>query len=215
MSIKVRLLELQTSLQERIAETAKGDDPTSVIALARLLEECGNLLRRYEELESAMLGLEGSVRGNDPSVTAGNRDNLGLSPKERGREERERFLALLRMKGIKINQDGRSEVSFTIKQGKLGVAFSSENEKYPNRWFLGLPKENYALIVFLCRHRSSQTDHFILPRSVVSENLNYFSLSRDGQFKFSILRKGSRLELAIPKRKRLDLTPFRDNFGAF
>lgn len=217
MKLKSRLEQIESSLQGKIQRAAASNDTLEVIAYAQHLERCNSLQRKFEELAIEVERLEALILEplppiQDPPATS--RRSIADS-RRIADNERDKFLESLRDRGYQVTREGRSNVVYTTRQGKLGVPFSRENERYPNRWFFGLPIDEYAIIVFICRHRSGQTEHYILPREVVHDNLRYFSRSRDSQLKFSIFRVGPRLKLAIPGRGRLDLTSYRENYGPF
>jgi hypothetical protein len=103
----------------------------------------------------------------------------------------------------KMNITIRKEGSVTYRvgdRGRVGVAFASELNRLPDRWFLGLPEDDeYNVVVLLCRPLMGETLDFVIP--VASLEQDWWRLSRSGgQIKFNVRKDGTEeYSLQVPK----------------
>ena len=94
----------------------------------------------------------------------------------------------------------------------VGIASATENEKYPNRWFLGLPPDKYDGFVLLCEDHEGRVHRFIAGSELAQEVLPRLSTDNVGQIKFHVTREGSRFNLDVPGSGRKPINAIRDRF---
>ena len=121
-----------------------------------------------------------------------------LSKRGEGIKAREDWVAKVESTtNIHIRKEG--SVAYRVgDRGRVGVAFASELNRLPNRWFLGLPEDDqYNVVVLLCRSLESQTWDFVIP--VASLEQDWRRLSRSGgQIKFNVRKDGMEYSLQVP-----------------
>ena len=215
MDTQERLQRIKSRLLDRLSSAAAAGDFASVAGLSGLAKECetlevenASLRRRVEAAESA---LDDPWSKSTPSqkVTCSAAPST-LSARAAGEQARDAWAARLRMQGISLY--GHRTRFQTARSRSVTVAFANEgSEAKENRWFLGLPDEDTAVAVLLCRTVADELYDIVLPISDLHEL--WRALSRSGsQVKFNVKRDAGRLFLLVPGKAPLDVTRYVSNY---
>jgi len=209
-----RLLERQEALLRDIESAARQRDVSAVLALLKKLEMLASLVRQQEEIDRRLAAMEGDllaspVTAAGPAEVQTDGSERAITPKERGRRQRDSFVRALATKGITL-QRVKGAILRSPRGIRVGVAYAREGQQ--DKWFLGLPEDQFQHAVLLCEERSGRMTHFSLPEEFVREHGE--SLSRkDGQVKFNVLRRGEEFFLHLPRRGSVSIDAFHDNFS--
>lgn len=213
------LEELLDSLYQKaltnIEEAAKSRDSQRVKKYSRLLEEVENLKSRLGSVKSSTVRLteifdvESTEIDHQDTETDVKLDGE-VSKREKGNQKRTDFLRRLEMMGIHLVNIG-SRKHTTATGGLVGMAYASE--RHAHRWWLGLPMKDYEAIVLLCEDRNERVLSFILPKELYADHIKHLSLV-NGQRKFNIVKDNSEFYLLIPKREKIEITPYLDAFDS-
>jgi hypothetical protein len=147
---------------------------------------------------------EGEIIASEAMDTAPSKRSEGI----RAREE---WVAKVKSKtNIQIRKEG--SVTYRVgDRGRVGVAFASELNRLPDRWFLGLPEDDeYNVVVLLCRSLESQIWDFVIP--VASLEQDWSRLSRSGrQIKFNVRKDGTEFSLQVPNAGKRSIGNYLNN----
>lgn len=218
MGTIAQLLGHETAVLQEIEKAAKKKDPDTVVSNARRLEKIRELIAQQEAIHRAVRSLEPQSAVQEKPITAeqnmtaelSSRENeAGLSSKERGRRRRLEFIRVMARKGVLL--EAIRGATFMAPSGlRTGIAFAREVQK--DRWFLGLPEGGFEHAVLLCETQGGRLIHFSLPKEFIARHEP--SLSRkNGQVKFSLVRRGGEFFLQVPRRGRVSVNSFRDDFS--
>ena len=219
MNLKSQIIGLKEDLIVKIRESALNAETYQIVSHSKVLEETENLLRQYEGLERKFKNLKNrSFRPNiylsshksDKSDSITVIDDNIQSAKEKGEQRRQKIIKeiyekygeeLFQIKGVKYRSS---------KYNLIGIA--SASERSPNRWFLGLPPDEYEIIIFICEKRSGRMFQFILEHNFVSKYLPYFYRGSDGQIKFNLTKKGENFYIQMKESNQQKISHMLDKF---
>lgn len=204
--------KLESRLFRTIEKSAAAGEGEKVVALSGLLEEMNSIQKSVRSLKSKVDTLSKKIREAIDPLDKGEAENPGmtaqenpaeLSPYQKGEIRRKNFLAEIKRLGIRLKH--QSGVKYHRMDGRLiGIASATESDK--ERWFLGLPQENYASIVLLCEDSEGIVSPIIMPAGFIEDHKNYFSRSQDGgEIKFNIRKEFGRWMISIPGRGSEDV----------
>jgi hypothetical protein len=197
-----QLKGLREKARQEMESAMKAGQMDGVIKFARIIKEADDALkastlaveRISAQLESDDVSASTQApRPQGPSSTA----DLP-SRKARGKASRDEYLRRLLAKGINLSRlTGRT---FQTSSGKrVGIAYASE--VVANKWWMGLPDEQYDVVILLCETSSGETLDFVLPPNFVKCVWGRFYLERDhGQREWHVERSGPNYELDPKKR---------------
>lgn len=214
MSLRDEITHLRESILQRVERAARTGSARDVVDSSRLLEATEELLGSYNSLESRLQEIKSKVNGTQaietippipPSPTR-------LSAKAKGKQRRQAFLADAESRGIEMTQLKGVCYRSSKHCRRVGIASASENDKYPNRWLLGLPSDSYDGFVLLCEDRTGQVHRFIAGIDFSREVLPKLSRDNTGQIKFHVTRHGGWFYLDIPSSERQPLNALLERF---
>ena len=118
--------------------------------------------------------------------------------KKQGRTARQTWLAerahegtpLVRLRG-RLYQNGNGK--------RIGISFANERPE-GGKWWMGLPDEEYDVIVLLCRSSEGEVLDFLFPREFLAPFWRFFSRGGPDQVEFHVEQRGSIYVLGIPGR---------------
>lgn len=218
MDLKKRLENLKGKILTKIGEAAKKGSTEEISYSARIIEEIERLIKRWEEINSAIDLLENKVNSstNLEEVISIPTENMliskkfeGLSPKKKGKVCRDEIIYELEKKGISLHH--MAGTTYKTRNGKLvGIAYASE--RLPNRWFLGLPSKNYNSAILMCENKNGKFLNFILSEDFLRKYIKMLSQDDYGQIKFNIFFKNEHYQLRIPGEGYVNIDNFLNNY---
>ena len=146
-----------------------------------------------------------------PEPTPGHDQNgtLQVTPRQFGRQSRERYLRTLQVKGIKIEQLGGI---WARTPEDLWVAIPFATEVNQNRWFLGFQgdqatqrsQNDRLVVILLCQPKTGPILDFVVP----ADSFKHLDKCRNekGNLKINVTKVGDRYKLGIPGANPLDIT---------
>lgn len=203
MDIAAELDTLRNQAKKRIVEAV--NDTGRLSALVKLLEDVdkdasilGQLERNVGEyhncLTTPLNGLRLVTQAAPRSTT--NRKQLGSSVRRAFAQAHD----LIQVKGV---------VYANAAGSTFGLTMASE-DKRGDKWFLGLPDQQYKAIILLCLDGNTQLD-FVIPAQ--SLTIVWSQLSRSGdEVKFNIKRKNLEYTLMVPTHGPFGITQFLGNY---
>ena len=215
MSLRDEITHVRELILQRVELAAQTGSARDVVDSSRLLEATEELLGSYNSVESRLQEIKSKVNGTQPVKTIPQipPSPTGLGAKAKGKQRRQAFLADAESRGIAMTQLKGVCYRSSKHCRRVGIASASENDKYPNRWFLGLPSDSYDGFVLLCEDRTGQVHRFISGIDFSREVLP--KLSRDkntGQIKFHVTRDGGLFYLHVPGSERQSLNALLERF---
>jgi len=200
VSIGERLIELRERAREKMEAAMKAGQMDEVIKYARIIKEADDAAQVGKlavDRISAQL-MPNQERPNhevdsylERPITSPDQ----LSRKARGKAARDRYLRELNAKGVHLTRlKGRT---FQTSSGRrVGVAYASEI--HANKWWMGLPDEQYEVVVLLCETNSGEALDFVLPPEFVSRVWAHLTKSNK-QREWHVARSGPNYELEPSK----------------
>ena len=211
MSLRDEITHLRESILQRVELAARTGSARDVVDSSRLLEATEELLGSYNSVESRLQEIKSKVNGSQAVETIPQIPPLGA--KAKGKQRRQVFLADAESRGIAMTQLKGVCYRSSKHCRRVGIASASENDKYPNRWFLGLPSDSYDGFVLLCEDRTGQVHRFISGIDFSREVLPKLSRDKDtGQIKFHVTRDGGCFYLHVPGSERQSLNALLERF---
>lgn len=220
MNLKNRLENLKVKILAKIGEAAKKGVTEEITEGARIIEEIERLIKKCEEISYNVDTLEKRVDSpnNMNKISTTQMDDIlisekseYLSPKKKGKAYRDRLIYELEARGISLfHVEGTTYK--TKKGGLVGIAYASE--RISNRWFLGLPSNDYSSVILICESKKGNFLNFILPEDFLRKNIKKLSRDDYGQIKFNIFLKGGHYYLRIPNEENVNIDNFQNNYLA-
>jgi hypothetical protein len=202
MDLKKRIENLKGKILTKIEGAAKKGDTEEILSNSRIVEEAEKLIKRWEEINSAVDVLEKRANSNiiiPPEKILISKNFEGGSPKKKGKVKRN---DLFHVEGT----------TYKTQNGKLvGIAYASE--RLPNRWFLGLPLKDYNSVILICENKSGDFLNFVLPEDFLGRFLKKLSHDDFGQVKFNIFLKGENYQLRIPGEGYDNVDNFQNDYS--
>ena len=214
MELQKRIIQLKTQVFRKIEDAAKVGNTSSVVSRSKIIEEIESLEKQLNNVVNSLYSIEELLKRNGKDLKPMDIYSVGLkddsiSPKKKGEKRRTSFINHVINLGIDVTQ--MKGVRYKVNNKNLiGIAYSSETRK--NRWFLGLPSENYITTVLLCERENGQILSFILSKDFYFKIKNLLSTDENGQHKYNITLRNSEYQLMIPQRGYEKINLFLDNF---
>lgn len=176
----------------------------SLVSNSKELERIIKVESQIREVSRMLDHLECEV--NEPEVIA---SEPGISAKKQGKIARQCFVGEIKKRGLEVHL---KKGQLYLIQGKLvGIAYASE--RTPNKWFLGLPIEDYDAIVLLCKDDTGRTTKLILPKGFYEKHKNYFSKGQyKDQIKFNVSGLNGRFAVKLTGKDPIDVTEYIDTY---
>lgn len=209
MDLTTRIKKVKNETLKKIEEAAKTGNTSSVVMNSRLVEEIDNLEMNLDQLIASLEKIENRIKNGENFALIRIKDE-NISPKKRGENRRMIFLKQVEKFGFNIYQVKGVRYKFHNRY-LIGIAYASE--KRPNRWFLGLPPEDFDNIVLLCERKDGKMLNFIFSQVFYNDVKSHLSVDDNGQIKFNIAKKDSEYQLIIPKIGNQNITKFLDDFN--
>ena len=227
-------IELQKTI-ERAHEAAKsalsGKEHGRLFEIASWLQQAENLIKRREVMETDASRL--AATGNQiltlrDSSSASNRgqEHLGhkfngsvhlplpSSEKKSDAKARGRAWRLEYVKSKAQTGERLQRVTETLYQTPVGlvrgIAYASESPKRPDKWFLGLPKDQFQEVVLICESLDGSAVQIHLPPIFMDEHGRNFS-SAHGQTLFNVIRNAGKFIVSIPNTRPVELTKYTEH----
>lgn len=183
MNYDILYRKYKAELLKKIKKAAEEDDIKSIKKLSTLLESLDIVKNRLSEISKIFSNIEKFMDEEDNIISESPR----LSPKEIGEKRIQEFMKKLKTKNIFLEKiKGRI---YKNRAGKLiGIATASEFSYRENRWFLGLPVNNYYSIVLICESRNGKKYDIIFPHKFIESYKPHFSKDSNDQIKFNIVK---------------------------
>jgi hypothetical protein len=215
MPIDDPLSRFRAEAFKRIGDAARVGKVEEVNRLAAIVKDCDAAMALSQRLEaekqriSTALAPEAQpIDKQSMSVAeASSNDFISpqISPRARAKDFRMKWIAST---GLNLRRKG--EVIFETVSGRsVGIPYARELEDHPDLWFLGLPDENFDLVVLLCEGAHGEVLDFVLPPEFV--RAIWRSLARDGNHhvKFHLTRTGVNYALRLRGSILKEITGFR------
>jgi len=214
MELKTRIENLKSKILKNIEEAAKRGNTEKILSNSKIVEEAERLIKRWEEINSAVNALEKGANSTDEHTidferVPASKDIHEFSHKQKGKIRRNEIIRELKTMGVSLFPVGGT--TYKTKNGNL-IGIASASERLPNRWFLGLPLKSYSSVVLICENKSGELLNFILPKDFLNSNIDKMSHDEYGQIKFNIVLKGESYQLRIPDEGFANIDNFRDNY---
>jgi len=216
--LETRLAGLKTKVLADVRRAASDNDAVATIEAGDRLKNVSSLEEKLGAARGILLGVEAAleryVRPNasGDAVASASGDGASVSAKARGELRRKQFVERLSSsEGIQLRH--ATGVLYEAPSGAVvGIPTASPLDDSPNRWWLGLPGDEFNVAALLCE----QEDGCIVAVVLDQDFLTKFgpSLSRDhrGQEKFVVLREGGSYFVQVPNVGRINANVYRDNF---
>jgi hypothetical protein len=222
-------IELQNTI-EQAREAAKialnGKKHGRLFQVANWLQQAENLVKRREAIEADAYQM--ATNGNQllnphESLSATNHAHeqsrqitngsvhLQTSEKKSNAKARGKAWRLGYVKS-KI-QSGEhlhriTETLYRTPTGSIrGIAYASESAKRPEKWFLGLPQDQFQEVVLICESLDGSAVQIYLPKNFIDKYGKHFSFAH-GQTLFNVNRNAGKYIISIPNVDPIDLTGF-------
>ena len=190
------------------SDAAKDGLTQVVISESRKVEEIERLQKRLREIEIALENIDKKTRPESSAIL--DLEGGEVSAKKRGRKKRDDFVERIKKLGIECRLV-KGQIYKVNNRALMGIAYSSERTS-GNRWFLGLPSENYETIVLLCENKSRELKYFILPKEFIDAHQHSFSRDENNQIKFNVCLKNGEYQLKIPRGEYVSINEYIDSF---
>ena len=215
MSLRDEITHLRESILQRVELAARTGSARDVVDSSRLLEATEELLGSYNSVESRLQEIKSKVNGTQATETIPQipPSPTRLGAKAKGKQRRQAFLADAESRGITMIQLKGVCYRSSKHCRRVGIASASENDKYPNRWLLGLPSDNYDGFVLLCEDRTRQVHRFIAGIDFSRAVLPKLSRDNTGQIKFHVTCAGGCFYLHVPSSERQSINALLERFG--
>ncbi len=205
---------LKRQLLNKIANCVSSENTDDIIHYSKIIEELKEAENSYFLLKKIIENLKKkslSSRSQEEKNNLYVKDKK-MSAKALGERRRKDFILKAKNKSILLNQVNGVQYS-TYNHDLVGIATATE--RIPNRWFLGLPKGDYSIIVLICEDNNNETHTFILPKHLVKKHINDFSCDAKRQIKFNISKYLMKFSLSIPKFENIEINGMQNNFDNF
>jgi hypothetical protein len=202
MDITEEIRTLKTQKLREVADSAATGDVPTVLSHTRIVETLEKLEKQLNEITTTFNALKRSTNRPDSDLI-----DTGLSHKQMGQIMREKFAEKIRDLGIKASQI--RGVRYKIGNDKnAGIAYASERPGSPNKWWLGLPKEDFDVIVLLCKDEYEKVIDFIFPKEFYDVHKNSFSEDQNGQLKFNIMLRNGSYTMKLPGKRNIFINEY-------
>jgi hypothetical protein len=225
MELEERIGRLKTKHLKKLEQAARTGDTAAIVRSAAIVEQIESLHKQIAEAKNSLLALEHDQLV--PPMTRQRSDAIGveraaftkvaenissqtLGAKLLGKKRRLDFLGYAREKGVSLVLDR----GIRYRKGNKLVGIASASERISNRWFLGLPSDNYAAIVLLCEPKNANGScvRFILGRELYSSIEKLLTKDVNGQLKVNVSKEYQNYFLKVPRREEINIDSCIDSF---
>jgi hypothetical protein len=218
MDVKGQLMLEKNKLLKQISESALHGNSQDVLTASEKLNKIEVLINRYEKLLRDITDLE--IESHKPQpledipiasrpMKNNNTVNLDTAGRGIGRTIRMSFLKNAFEAGYHLEHI-RGSIYKTELGHKIGIAVATERKS--DRWFLGLPLNNFDHAVLLCNSETGDTIEICLPKNFFDEYGSMMSQS-GGQMKFNVSRRGSGYSILVPGTDGINVSKFIQDYS--
>jgi len=210
MDVIEKLKALREKARQDMEAAMKAAQMDGVIKFARIIKEVDDSLRASS---LTVERISAQLESDDDAPTLTEASHLrrpspaeeSPSRKARGKACRVEYMRRLLNKGINLSRvKGRT---YQTSSGKR-VAIAYASETLPNTWWMGLPDEQYDVVILLCETSSGETLDFILPPNFLSRVWGQLTLASNKKHReWHVVRSGPNYELD-PKRRLGQITSY-------
>lgn len=209
MDLETRFNELLVEARKRLSQSASSESPERLSALIRVVQECDDAIRHLRRLEEVGMRIRGELNGGGGSQ--GETSQIYVQPtsarvpgpprsrrdgKADAERERQQLLNTLRSEGLNLHREKGKRMYRTDTGKRVGICFANE-DKRGDIWWMGIPDEQFDVLVPVCRTVSGDVLVFVLPREFVAQVWPLLSREkRSGQVEFHVRRSGPNFELS-------------------
>jgi hypothetical protein len=214
--LEARIAELKSTALADVHRAASESDTPATIEAGDRLKGVTSLEEKVTAARGIILGVEAALqrytRPTNGQVTAPAADAASLSAKARGELRRKQFVhRLASVEGIELRHV--AGVLYEAPSGRVvGIATASALDDSPNRWWLGLPGDQFDIAALLCEHEDGTIVAIILDQDFLSQHGPSLSRDHRSQQKFVVLRDGPSYFLQVPEVGRINVGDYRENF---
>jgi hypothetical protein len=211
--------KLYDSIIEELKKLKDSSRDEIVLKYSRLLSKIIILKNQIEDIERRKTDLVKEFENVISNLTDKDQEKVEslivplsteTSSRELAKLKRKEFLNNLERKGVRLEQFKGVIYKNINNSGLVGIAYSGE--KYQS-WFLGLPIENYKVIVLLCSAEDNKMHNIILPEDFCSMYVDHLSRSH-GQLKFSV-RQGKNDFILYTKLGNVSIKQYVNVYSPF
>ncbi|MFP4548744.1 MAG: hypothetical protein ACLFQM_11490 [Fidelibacterota bacterium] len=220
MQLLSEINQLKNKLLKSISENAQNGNTEETVKFSKILQELNEIESSYDYIEKKFINLkkmhdnptydDSSNQTNQNTNHIWNNKNKNLSPKAKGKLKRQNFVKRAKEEGVTLYHK-KSVKYFSQKNDLIGIATATERAS--NRWFLGLPKDDYDCIVLICEDKKEITTTFILPRIFTSKYNDMFSYDKKNQIKLNIIKSNNQFYISMPEVENIEITKWIDDFS--
>jgi hypothetical protein len=180
----------------------------SLLALQRICEDGKQISGRLEDVASTAIQPNAAKVASARPRAGASSTRGALSKKARGEMARRAWI-----QGCKLPlRHVKNRLYQTPSGSSVGIASATENEdKRPDRWWLGLPDQPYDVVVLLCEKSDGAVLDFVLPRSFLAPVWSGLTRSA-GQVEFHVEQSGATVNFRTPGGW-LPITSYLGNHG--
>jgi hypothetical protein len=166
----------------------------SLLALQRICEDGKQISGRLEGVASTPVPLGSAKVVSEGPQAGASSASRAMSKKARGEMARRSWI-----QGCKLHlRHVKNRLYQTPSGSSVGIASATENEdKRPDRWWLGLPDQSYDVVVLLCEKSDGVVLDFVLPRSFLAPVWSGLTRS-GGQVEFHVEQSGATVNFRTP-----------------
>jgi hypothetical protein len=202
MDIHEELNSLRSQTLERVRAAAQRGHADEVLTQGRTLSRIEELIKQHEALGAAVRALSGGSTNGQRSKTkaatavepAPRDSEPEMSPRQRGKYRRQELLTYLEQKGVHL-KPFRGAIRRTRSGQRVGTAYASERR--PDRWFLGLPEDEFDHAILLCEGKGGSVHYLFISQGLLRTHAGAMSRSQ-GQLKFNVSHRDGDFFLIVP-----------------
>ena len=224
-------IDLQKTI-ERARDAAKdalsGKKHGRLFEVAGWLQQAENLIKRREAIDADAFQMAASgnqilnpqdsssvsnlVHEHSSQKTNGSfhlrTSEKKSNAKARGSAWRLEYVKLRTQSGERLHRI--KETLYQTPAGSIrGIAYASESAKRPDKWFLGLPHDQFQEVVLICESLDGSAVQIYLPKNFIDKYGKHFSFAH-GQTLFNVIRNAGKYIISIPNVGAIDLTGFTE-----
>jgi hypothetical protein len=218
MEIAQKIEKMRAEHLKKIEDAARTGDASKILAHSKVIEKIERLREEYSGITNSVIALEqgesdamemGGIAGvTTPRHVGVIRPRPQTTYKEQGKRRRLAFIQTAASMGIRISP--LRGVKYRV--GKALICIATAFENLPNRWFMGLPPDDYSALVLLCEAARGDIVRFILDRELLSQFLEHLGKDQNGQLKLNIYKEGQSYFLKATGLEKICIDSFADKF---
>jgi hypothetical protein len=216
--LEMRLADLKATALADVRRAASDDDTAATIDAGDRLKGVNSLEEKLGAAKGIVLSIEAALEryarlnANGGAVASIPGEGASLSAKARGELRRKQFVERLSsIEGIELRH--ATGVLYEAPSGAVvGIPTASPLDDSPNRWWLGLPGDEFSVAALLCEHEDGSIVAVVLDQDFLKEFGPSLSRDHREQEKFVVLREGASYFVQVPNVGRINVDQYRDNF---